>query len=64
MTTRTTTIEIRNLNEAILRMMACARDREAGRKAREEMNRTREEIRRRMGTLDVAVELVRDARNP
>lgn len=45
-------------------MVACVRDREAGQKAREEMDRTREEICRRMGTIDVAVELVRDARNP
>ena len=37
------------------------RDADAMRKAREEMDRMREE---RCGAVDVAVELIRDARNP
>ena len=36
-------------------------DRETMRKACEEMDRLREETRRRVGTVDVAVEFVRDA---
>lgn len=51
------------LGEAIARLMKRERDPAAGRKAREEMDRMREEIRRRIGTVDVAVELVREARN-
>lgn len=34
------------------------------RQAREEMNRLREELRQKIGIVDVAVELIRDARNP
>ena len=33
------------------------------RQAREEMNRLREELRQKIGIVDVAVELIRDARN-
>ncbi len=40
------------------------RDPEAMRKACEEMDQMREELRRRIGTVDVAVDFVRDARNP
>ena len=39
------------------------RDREAMRKAGEDMNRMREDLRQRIGTVDIAVELVRDARD-
>ncbi len=39
-------------------------DRETMRKACEEMDRLREETRRRIGIVDVAVEFVRDARDP
>jgi hypothetical protein len=38
------------------------RDPELVRKACEEMDATREEIRRRVGIVDIAVELVREAR--
>jgi len=38
------------------------RDPEVVRKACERMDRMREELRRRIGTVEVAVELVRDAR--
>lgn len=40
-----------------------ARDPETMRKAREEMNRMREELRKRIGTVEVAVDLIREARN-
>lgn len=40
------------------------RDPEAIRKACEEMDRMREELRKRIGTVSVAVDFVRDARNP
>jgi Arc/MetJ-type ribon-helix-helix transcriptional regulator len=40
------------------------RDPEAVRKALRRMNGTREEIRSRVGTLDVAVDLIRSARDP
>lgn len=39
-------------------------DRETMRKACEEMDRLREETRHRVGIVDVAVEFVRDARDP
>jgi hypothetical protein len=39
-------------------------DPEAVRKACERMDRMREELRERVGTVDVAVELIHDARNP
>jgi hypothetical protein len=51
------------LNEAMSRLMKGIRDPEAGKKAREDMDRMREETRSRIGTVDVAVDLVRDARN-
>ena len=38
------------------------RDPEMVRKACEEMDAAREELRKRIGTIEVAVELVRDAR--
>jgi len=40
------------------------RDQEAVRKACERMDRMREELRSRIGTVDLAVELIREARNP
>ena len=39
------------------------RDPETMRKAIEDMNRSREETRSRIGTVNVAVDLIRDARN-
>jgi hypothetical protein len=39
------------------------RDPEAMRKASDEMDRMREELRKRIGTVDVAVDFIRDARN-
>lgn len=39
------------------------RDPEAMRQAAEEMDQMREDLRKRIGTVEVAVELIRDARN-
>ncbi len=58
----TTPAGMGELQEAVDRLMSGVRDRAAMRKAREDMNRMREETRRRIGTVDLAVELVRDAR--
>ncbi len=62
--TTPTTDAKRELKEAIERLMKGIRDSEATRRACERMDRTREEIAKRIGTVDVAVELIRDARNP
>lgn len=51
-----------DLNEA-LRGIGGRRDPEETRKVIEAMNRSREETRQRIGTVDVAVDLIRDARN-
>lgn len=53
----------RELDAVIARMISGVRDREAGRKAREDLERMVEETRQRIGTVDMAVDLVRDARN-
>lgn len=50
---------MKDLDEALAREP----DREAMRKACDEMDRLREETRERVGVVDVAVELVRDARD-
>ena len=54
----------KDLQEAIDRLVTGRRDEEAIRKACERMDRMREELRGRIGTVDVAVDLIRDARNP
>lgn len=51
------------LDQAIARLLKGGRDPEAGRQAREDMDRMREETRKRIGTVEVAVDLVRDARD-
>ena len=48
--------------EEVLRNPYEAPDREAMAKACKQMNRMREETRKKMGELDVAVDLIRDAR--
>jgi hypothetical protein len=53
-----------DLEQVLGRAVAGVRDPEEMRKAREEMNRMREETRQRIGTVDIAVDLVRDAPNP
>jgi hypothetical protein len=53
---------MRKLEETIDRIVRGERDPEAMHKACEEMDAAREELRQRIGTVDVAVDLVRDAR--
>jgi hypothetical protein len=53
-----------DLEQVLGRAMTGIRDPEEMRKAREEMNRMREETRQRIGIVNIAVDLVRDARNP
>ena len=60
----TTTDESSNeLHETIGRLVRGVRDAEAGRMAREEMDRMREEIRQKHGLLDIAVPSIRDLRD-
>ena len=64
--TPTTTIPpeaLRELEEAIDRALRGVRDPEAMRQAAERMDRTREEIYRRVGLLDFAVPAIRDLRD-
>lgn len=64
MSTTSTPAEVVAELQASLALAASGvRDPGTMRKAREEMNRMREELRQKIGTVDVAVELVRDARN-
>jgi hypothetical protein len=56
----------RELEAAIVQASLPMRERnpEAVRKACERMERMREELRARIGTVDLAVELIREARDP
>lgn len=54
----------RELKETICRVTKGVRDPAAAKRARERMDRSREELRQRIGTAEIAVELIRDARNP
>jgi len=58
----TTTDTKDELEDAIAALMKEDRDFEDIRRAGDELDRLREETRKRVGTLDVAVELIRDAR--
>ena len=62
MATTTTALTMKELTEAVHRMMSGVRDAAVAQKAREDMNRMREETRKRIGTVEVAVDLIRDAR--
>lgn len=62
MSTETRPTGKQELDVAMARLMKGVRDPEAGRKAREDMDRMREETRKRIGTVEVAVDLVRDTR--
>ncbi len=59
------TIPIGNpeLIEAIARCMKRVRDPEAARKACERMDRMREETQKRVGTVEVAVDFIRELRD-
>lgn len=54
----------RELEESVRRLLAGVRDPEAMRKAAERMDQMRERLQERIGTVEVAVDLIRDARNP
>ena len=50
--------------QTIMNMLARGvRDPELARKARERMDRQREELRQQIGTVEVALDLIRDARD-
>ena len=51
------------IDEALARAAKGERDPEKMGKAIEEMNRMREELRKRIGIVNVAVDLIRDARD-
>jgi hypothetical protein len=51
------------LQDRLARAASGVLDPEEMRKACEHMDRAREELQRRIGTVEVAVELIRDARN-
>ena len=55
--------ESSELDLTIARLVSGVRDPAVGQRAREEMDCMREETRKRIGTVEVAVELVRDARD-
>jgi hypothetical protein len=53
----------RELQEAVRQLANGVRDPEIVRNACARMDRMREELRERIGTIEVAVDLIRDARN-
>jgi hypothetical protein len=53
----------RELEEVVDRLINGIRDPEAMRKSRLRLDRMREELRQRIGTVEVAVDLIRDARS-
>jgi hypothetical protein len=55
---------LERMHAAVERAAAGRRDPAQMRAACEEMDRIRESIQRRLGVIDLAVELIRDARNP
>jgi DNA-directed RNA polymerase sigma subunit (sigma70/sigma32) len=63
MSTEFETELVHELQESLERAAKGIRIPEEMRKARNEMNRMREELRQKIGTVDVAVDLIRDARN-
>lgn len=63
MSTTTQTESQRELQEALDRVVKGVRDPEAARKALERMKRMAEEMRQRVGVVDVAVDLIREARD-
>ena len=52
-----------NLEEFLERAAAGKRDPEVTRKAVEELSRSREKTRKKIGAVDIAVDLLRDARD-
>ena len=62
MPTAVETAAYEQLRQTIDRLIKGERDPEEMRKACEEMDAAREQLRQRIGTVEVAVELIRDAR--
>lgn len=56
-------VDLDSLQEAIDRVVRGIRDPKAARKACEEMDRAREEMRRDYGERDLAVDLIRESRD-
>lgn len=54
---------IEELHETVRRIQAGIRDPEAAKEAIAILAKEREELRKRIGTVDLAVPLIRDARN-
>ena len=54
---------LHELQVTLERARTGARDPAEMRQAREDMNRLREDLRKKIGTISVAVELIRDARS-
>ena len=54
---------VHELQQTLERASTGVRDPAEMRHAREEMNRLRDELRQKIGIVDVAVDLIRDARN-
>lgn len=63
MSLATTTDLVHELQQTLERAAAGVRDAGEMRQAREEMNRLRDELQQKIGIVDVAVDLIRDARN-
>lgn len=63
MSTETPTTAKHELEEAIARRMKGVRDPDAARKACERMDHMREETRKRVGTVEVAVKFIRELRD-
>ena len=55
--------DVAQLQELISKMMKGERDPEAAKSARERMDRMREETRKRIGTVEVAVDFIRELRD-
>ena len=54
---------VHELEELIAKLMKGERDPEAAKASRERMDRMREETRKRVGTVEVAVDFIRDLRD-
>lgn len=52
----------KEIETAIVQLIAGVRSRDGMRKAREDMNRMRAETQQRIGVVEMAVDLIRDAR--
>jgi hypothetical protein len=63
MSIATTAEGLKDLTEAVNLLTTGVRDPAIEKKACEDMDRMREETRKRVGTVEVAVDLIREARN-